>query len=82
MGKLENKIIIITGGTRGIGFETSCLFAREGAHVIACARNEKEFNDANIEFMKLDVSDFNNCKQVFEKVIDKYGRIDGIIVKF
>ena len=79
MGKLDNKVIIVTGGTKGIGFETSCLFAEEGAHVIACARNKKEFNNPNIEFMKLDVRIFDDCKQVFEQVIEKYGKIDGLV---
>ena len=67
MGRLDNKIIIITGGTKGIGLETSLLFVREGARVIACARNEKIFDEHNIEFMKLDVTDFENCKLVSKK---------------
>lgn len=79
MRRLNNKVIIITGGTKGIGLETSYLLAEEGAHVIACARNEKDFNNPNIEFMKLDVGIFGDCKQVFEQVIEKYGRIDGLV---
>ena len=79
MKKLEGKVVVVTGGTKGIGLETSCLFAQEGAHVIACARNKKEFDNPNIEFMGLDVNNFDNCKQVFEKVIEKYGRIDGLV---
>lgn len=79
MERLKDKVVIITGGTKGIGLETSKLLADEGARVIACARNPKVFDDPNIEFMKLDVNDVENCKTVFESVIQKYGRIDGLV---
>lgn len=79
MGNLNGKVIIITGGTKGIGLETSNLLAKEGAIVISCARNPKCFDNKNIEYMKLDVNDFNNCKMVFDDVIKKYGKIDGLV---
>lgn len=76
---LKNKVAVITGGTKGIGLEVSKLFASEGATVIACARNEVTFEEQGIEFFKLDVTSAENCKQLFEYVIQKYGKIDVLV---
>lgn len=79
MNRFVNKIIIVTGGTRGIGLAISELLAKEGANVIACARNETSFSSKNIYFEKLDVSNENECLNLFTKIVKKYGRIDGLV---
>ena len=40
MGKLDNKVAIITGSTSGMGRDTAYLFAKEGAKVVVTGRNE------------------------------------------
>lgn len=79
MGKLDNKIVIVTGGTKGIGLAISNLFASEGALVIACARNQVEFNNRKIIFKKLDVTNNDECRNFVDEVIQEYGHIDGLI---
>ena len=46
MRKLENKNVLITGGTRGIGVATAQEFEREGARVAICGTDEKALKEA------------------------------------
>src|SRR5260370_4304823 len=46
MGKLKNKNILITGGTRGIGLASAQEFEREGARVVICGTDEKTLKEA------------------------------------
>jgi 3-oxoacyl-[acyl-carrier protein] reductase len=85
--RLENKVVIITGGGSGIGRETALLFSREGAKVIVadlCTEaGEKvaaELNELGEGFyFKVDVCDRADLKQLVAKVLETYGRIDVLI---
>ncbi len=76
---LKNKVIVITGGTSGIGYATACTMCREGAVVYACARHEREFLTENIRYHFLDVTDVNSCKKLIEDVLAEHGRIDVLV---
>jgi len=85
--RLENKVAIITGAGSGIGKETALLFSKEGAKVVVADMNEKagEETVAHIKkngdgvFVKLDVSNREQAKQVVKITLEKYGRIDILI---
>ncbi|EON72517.1 SDR family NAD(P)-dependent oxidoreductase [Lysinibacillus sphaericus] len=83
MGRLDNKIAIITGGASGMGAAMAELFSKEGATVIAADINEENLAKiselTNVEGMKLDVSSDENWAQVTKAVVEKYGRIDILI---
>ena len=88
MGKLDNKIAIVTGGNSGIGEATAKLFAQEGATVIIMARREEnnkrvvdEIKAAggNADYITGDVTKSEDCNKVCDEVAKKYGRIDILV---
>jgi len=83
--RLARKVALITGGTSGIGRATSVLFAREGAKVAVCGRNEergqkvvKEISAAGGDavFISTDVRFEDECCRTVEKTFEAFGRID------
>lgn len=80
---LSNKVIVIMGASSGIGAATSRLLAKDGAKLVIAARRlnrleeiQKEFPKADIDAYKADVTKFENVKNVIDKTVEKYGRID------
>lgn len=87
---LENKVAVITGGTRGIGFETIRLFLKNGARVALFGSREETVNHAlsqlkeensHYEVMGLfpNLSNEEEIKKAFQKVYDTFGQIDILI---
>ena len=84
-----NKVIIVTGASRGIGRETAKGLATKGYTVIAnYNKSEKEIlelkeelekENINIEIFKADVSKREEAKKLVEYTINKYGKIDVLI---
>lgn len=79
MKKLQDRVAIVTGGAKGIGQAVCELFADEGAKVVALDMIELQYEKENVEYMKLNVADPVACREVFEKVVAKYGKIDVLI---
>jgi len=88
MKRLDNKVSVITGGAKGIGFATSKKFVLEGSKVIIVDIDEQALensvNELNqiedlAEGHKLDITNRKNVEEVFKNIFDKYGRIDVLI---
>ncbi len=86
--ELKDKVIIVTGGAKGIGFGISEVLAREGAIAVIIGRNEKDNNLAVAEISALgfraaqfvaELSDPEQCQSVVAQVIARYGRIDCVV---
>ena len=85
---LENKVVVITGGTRGIGFEVAKLFKKNKAEVIIFGSKEETVSKAieKLNNMNLNVSgyypnlkDYNAIEETIKDIIRKYGHIDILI---
>ncbi|MFM0516136.1 MULTISPECIES: SDR family NAD(P)-dependent oxidoreductase [Caballeronia] len=81
-GKFENKVVVVTGGTSGIGFATAKRFAAEGASVFITGRRQKEL-DAAVEAMngrvvgiRADMSKLADIDRLYDAVQQKHSSID------
>jgi short-subunit dehydrogenase len=83
-----NKVVIVTGASSGIGEATAREFAANGSKVILAARSEeklvaivKEIREKGGEaaYIKTDVSKEEDCRNLVEKSVEKYGTINILI---
>src|ERR1700753_264269 len=80
--KLSNKIVLVTGGTSGIGLEAAKLFREEGASVIIVGQNAARLQSAatelgdNVTALRGDVSKPADIENVVNQIREKFGRID------
>lgn len=77
--RLKGKTAIVTGGAKGLGEEMSKLFAKEGANVIAADMAELTYQEENVEYFKLNVTNREDCQKLFDYVVEKYGTIDILV---
>ena len=82
--RLKDKVAIITGAAKGIGFSTAQRFAAEGAKVIITDMNFEAVKGAaaqvpNAEAYVMNVTDRASIQAVVDQVMQKYGRIDILI---
>ena len=88
--RLKDKVVIVTGGSRGIGFATAEAFVREGAAVIltasrqetadkAVAQLKEKFPNAAVEGIWPNLSSYDEVKAAADAVIEKYGKIDVLV---
>jgi NAD(P)-dependent dehydrogenase (short-subunit alcohol dehydrogenase family) len=84
----KKRIALVTGGNRGLGFETCRQLARLGLTVILTARDitkgkaaSKRLNDKGLDvtFYQLDVSDESNINHIADQVESQFDRIDVLV---
>ena len=85
---MENKVVIVTGGTNGIGKATVKRFAKEGAIVIIAGRSvergsaiEKEIQDEGHKayFIQTDVKDSSSIANLFEETVKRFNHVDVVV---
>ncbi len=86
---LENKVVVVTASTRGIGRAVVEACAKEGAIVYMAARNEersmeaiKEIGSDNVKFVYNDASELETYKTMIDTVVENEGRIDVLVNNF
>ncbi|WP_409043379.1 SDR family oxidoreductase [Latilactobacillus sakei] len=83
---IQNKVVVITGASSGIGKETATLLAAKGAKLVLAARRESMLAplaasltakyDTEIIYQKTDVTQLADVKALIDSAITKFGRID------
>ncbi|MBW2431822.1 MAG: SDR family oxidoreductase [Deltaproteobacteria bacterium] len=84
---LQDKVFVVTGGSRGIGLEIANLLLGQQAQVVICGRKQEgldaarqELNAGNrLKTIQTHVAKSEEVDRLFEAVIDAFGRIDGLI---
>ena len=88
--RLKDKVAVITGGSRGIGFATAEAFLREGAAVIigasspasaekAVAKLKEKYPDAKVGGISPSLSSLEDVRSAFRGVVETYGSIDILV---
>ncbi|MDT3401191.1 SDR family oxidoreductase [Mucilaginibacter terrae] len=85
---LENKVIIVSGGAKGIGKGISQVLAGEGAIPVIVGRNEVDNRDTIAEIeaeggrafqVVAELNRPESCKSVIESILQRFGRIEGLV---
>lgn len=83
----NNKVVIITGASSGIGLAAAREFANQGAYLVLAARRENLLSEIEKELsaitkvivVKTDVSIEEDCKNLIDKTVEHFGKIDILI---
>lgn len=87
-GKVEGKVVLITGGSSGIGKAAALKIAEAGAKVVIAARGEEELEATRKEIcdaghtcyaFKADLADLDSCDSLIEQVCKQHGGVDILI---
>ena len=85
MSRLNGKVAIVTGGTKGIGYGIAEEFIKEGARVVICGRSRETGAAAADELQKLggkilfvpcDVGNIDSLDDLIKETVDHFGRLD------
>ena len=77
--RFKDKIVIVTGASRGLGKEIATSFSREGAAVIGFARTELERDKLPFEYYIVDICSIESIQGFVNEVIRKYKKVDILI---
>jgi NAD(P)-dependent dehydrogenase (short-subunit alcohol dehydrogenase family) len=86
--QLTDKVVLITGGTSGIGLASTKRFLQEGAKVMMCALNQvrgqealnslSEYKD-KVDFISIDVAVVTDCARAVAETVKRFGRLDVLL---
>lgn len=88
MNRFVDKVVIVTGSSYGIGFAAAQSFAREGAHVVICARGAEKLEAAAtlirreggaVTTVLLDLTDLESFQELIKDTAQKHGRLDVLV---
>jgi len=86
-GLLDRKVVLINGGTQGVGGATARAAVREGAQVVVTGRRvdagkrfaaELEELGGDVRFVQTDMADPQQARRSVTRTVEEFGRIDGL----
>ena len=87
-GRFEGRVVLVAGGTGGLGRAVSLAFLADGARVVVTYRNEAEFGalkeaagraGSSLEGHRVDVTDENAVRELVESIVQAHGRLDAMV---
>ena len=75
--RLAGRVVLVTGGVRGVGAGISAVFAGQEATVITCAR--RPVDGLPYEFVPCDVRDDDSVKALVDGIVERHGRLDVVV---
>lgn len=82
----SNKVVIVTGGSSGIGAATAIMFAKQGANVALVGRNEDRLNSVANQcngnshlVIKADVTNADDVERIIQMTVKSFGKIDVLV---
>lgn len=84
--RLKNKVVVVTGGSSGIGFAAAKRFVEEGARVAITGRDEGKLRKAaellghGVLALRADSNDVPQTERAFAQIAEKLGKLDGLFV--
>lgn len=84
----SNKVVLITGASRGLGKHMALAFARAGAKLVIAARSQKEIQEVSEEIKKTgqevmtsctDISNYSAVEEMMQRIKERYGRLDVLV---
>jgi len=84
---LDGRVFVITGGSRGIGFEIAKLLIGQNAKVVICGRKKEGLEAAkealaggdNIQALQAHVAKEADVENLFDQALEYFGKVDGLI---
>lgn len=78
--KFENKVVIVTGASSGIGEGVAKCFLAEGAKVVGCGiEPSMNIQHENAVYVQADLTDYAQAEKVVAKAVETYGKVDRLI---
>src|SRR5919206_3836331 len=85
MSSLRDRVVLVTGGSAGIGRATVHRLAADGARVVTCARHGERLDEAldgvpGVTGLVADVADARDREVLVERVLAEHGRLDALVL--